>query len=239
MDHVYQKFKSDLDDLPWVVEAIFAPPLLDPRSSSCHRCAWDDKESFPSRLVCQRAAEAEWKSAYQTLASTFRSYTTPDSAKGLLTDFKTKLTPTLASLRTALSGCRTPATAEAVDALLKYLDTTASIETMTQVHQRLQENYPCPKAEDYRHLIQIDVNDPSEFEDNFALKVIAKAFCRYGYNCYPAIQKVREDMNRLLDSFYADFCAQFRIIIRTHITDPIYAKLPTLQALLLQGADHE
>lgn len=235
MENAYQKFKTELDDLPWVVEAIFSPPLADPRSRNCLRCAWDDKENFSSRLVCQKAAEAEWKSAYQILAKTFRGYTTPDSAKGLLTDFKTKLTPSLASLRTALSGCRTPATAEVVDRMLKHLDTTAIVEAVTEVHKRLLENYPCPKADDYRHLIQIDVNDPSDFEENIALKVIAKAFRRYGYNCYPAIQKTQEDMNRLLDLFYADFCAQARIIIRTHITDPIRAELPALQALLEQG----
>lgn len=40
-----------------------------------------------------------------------------------------------------------------LDDLPKHLDTTAIIETVTQVHKRLWENYPCPKADDYRHLI--------------------------------------------------------------------------------------
>lgn len=239
MDQAYQKFKAELDGLPWVVEATFPPPLANPRSRNCLRCAWDDEENFSSRQACQKAAEIEWKSAYQILADAFRGYTVPDSAKGLLTDFKAKLTPTLAFLRTALSGYRTPATAEVVDALLKHLDTTAIIEAMTQVHTRLRENYPCPKADGYWHLIQIDVNDPGEFDDNLALKALAKAFCRYGYNCYPAIQKAQEDMNHLLDFFYADFRAQAHIIIRTQIIDPILAELPTLRALLEPDTAHE
>lgn len=235
MDHAYQKFKADLDDFAWVVDATYSPPLLNPCSRSRIRCAWDNEENFSSRLVCQKAAEAEWKSAFQILAGGFQGYTAPDSAKGLLTDFKTKLTRSLALLRADLSGCRTPAAAEVVDRLLNCLDTTAIIEAVTEVHKRLRENYPCPKADEYRHLIQIDVNDPSDFEDNIALKVIAKAFRRYGYNCYPAIQRAQEDMNRLLGSFYADFCAQVKIIIRTHIMEPIRAELPALQTLLEPG----
>lgn len=235
MDHAYQKFKADLDDFAWVVDATYSPPLLDPCARSRLRCAWDDEENFSSRPACRNAAEAEWTSAFQILAGGFRGYTAPDSAKGLLTDFKTKLTRSLALLRSDLANCRAPATTALTDSLLKRLDTTAVIEAMTQVHKRLLENYPCPKGDDYRHLIQIDVNDPSVFEDNIALKVIAKAFRRYGYNCYPAIQRAQEDMNRLLGSFYADFCAQARIIIRTHIMDPIRADLPTLQALLKQS----
>ena len=145
MENAYQKFKAHLDDLPWVVEATFSPPFANPLSRNCLRCAWDDKENFSSRSICQKAAEFTLKSAYQILADTFRGYTTLDSAKGLLTDFKTKLTPSLVSLRTALCGCRTPATAELVDSLLKHLDTTAIVEAVTEVHKRLRENYPCPK----------------------------------------------------------------------------------------------
>ncbi len=32
MDHAYQKFKADLDDFAWVVDATRSPPLIDLRS---------------------------------------------------------------------------------------------------------------------------------------------------------------------------------------------------------------
>ena len=104
-------------------------------------------------------------------------------------------------------------------------------QELREIHRGLKQKYSLKKERDYAAQIAYEKHDPSVFEEGLTW-LVAKVFCRYGYDLFPVILNMEEDAAKQLRAYQAALHAQAAILIDNHIITPVQKKLPILRVLL-------
>lgn len=185
-------------------------------------------ESVPSKATCVREAEGKLRELYEKAAQGFSRYAEPCSPESFLSTFQVGLSDKIHALQALLTRCRSRNNAAIANRLALLLTTDRVFAEMARWNDVLRNRYMLPSPMSYLSLIVYDVSDPSDFEEG-AMKLIAKAFRRHGYDLLPALHQLERDASRLLSEYQKAFDVQAKLMLRTYITTPIQAKLPLLR----------
>lgn len=231
----YQKFKSSLERLRDCVDFAALPRLHLTRDDCC-RAACIPEESFTSKAACTHTAERRLRHEHENASRQYDSYTDSHSSKSFVTGLDSLLSARLSHLKDVLGQCRAEHSAALVNRILPLLTPDAVISDIQSFNDELKARYTLPPVETYYTQISYETFDPSEFEEGL-FKLMAKAFTRYGYNLYDAVNRMESDARRAIEDFRNDLNAHVKISINKHIISPIEDKLPLLREALERSAE--
>lgn len=224
------KFEKSINGLRSCPSTVNFPHISLPRERySRLACIWD--ESLPTKAAAERDAEKRLCELYQTAVEQMDAYLDIQAPNSIFVSFQSHLNKRLSELRESLAACRTERSAPVVAQLQELLVSDHICQELREIHRGLKQKYSLKKERDYAAQVAYDKHDPSVFEEGLAW-LVAKAFCRYGYNLFPVILNMEEDAAKQLRAYQAALHAQAAILIDKHIITPVQKKLPLLRVLL-------
>ena len=90
------------------------------------------------------------------------------------------------------------------------------------------EKYRLPDVSRYMSEIKYEVHDPSEYEEGFLAKAIARGFKKYGYDIDSAINSITDDAEECAKNYAEDLVGECNDLIDRFMIDPIQLLLPKL-----------
>lgn len=224
------QFENGLKGLRFCASTVIYPHIsLSRERRSRLACIWD--ESLPTRAAADREAGKRLRELYRSAGEQMEAYLDHQSPDGFFVSFQTHLNSRLSVLREGLAACRTENSAPVVAQLQELLIPDNICEELREIHGDLRCRYALKEERDYAAQVEYSKDDPSAFEEGLS-RLIAKAFCRYGYDLLPVILNMEEDAVKQLGGFQAAFHAQAALLIDKHVITPVQKKLPILRALL-------
>lgn len=232
------KFEKSIKGLQACTSAVTFPHISLPHDCPSRlACIWD--ESFPSRAAAERDAERRLRELYQTAVEQMNAYLDMQAPNSIFVSFQSRLNKRLTELRELLAACRTERSAPVVAQLQELLTSDHICQELQEIHRGLGQKYFLKKERGYAAQIEYGKHDPSVFEEGLAW-LVAKAFCRYGYDLFPVILNMEEDATKQLKAYQAALHAQAALLIDKHIITPVQKKLPILRVLLRDsGAERQ
>ena len=171
--------------------------------------AADTSEAITSKVGCHRAAKARLTEAYREAECKIDAHWQLSGSKSFYSDFKQYFDRQLEVIQEHLEALYTPETAAVIEKISTYLPESTIQAKAKQIIDSLAKEYRLPGIERYYSRICYDVWDPSDFEEGLA-KLFAKAFKRYGFDCFDAIRAIEEDAENVLETAREKFNAEIR-----------------------------
>ena len=219
-----------LQDLAGWGSGVVWPHLSLPRDHY-QRLACLPEESFPTRSLCREDAERRVQELCQAAKEQFYTCCDPLAPRSFLVTFQSTLNEKLAQLKEELGQYHTSSTAALVNRLTLMLNPAEVFQELETFNSRLREKFALPGADTYTAKLTYDTWDPSEGEEGLGW-LVAKVFCRFGYNLLPVIQALEVDGAEHLAAFQKAFDAKAALSVTAHIVSPIQDKLPLLEMKL-------
>lgn len=220
-----EKFEFWLKDLSgcgsWLINII----ALD--HAAMDVLAADDSEAFSLKFKCNHTARSRVAAAFSEAEEKMATRTHAPGEGSIYHSFKRHFDARQEDLREYLEALRTPENSATVDQIRLYLTASTIHSKARKLSDSLAGVYHLRNLDDYCAHIRYDTYDPGANETGF-VKLIGKAFIRYGFNCFDAIRAIEEDAQVALNKFQEDFNSQIREEILVGVVEPIQAILPQL-----------
>lgn len=192
---------------------------------------------FTSKSESQKAAKRFLDKAAIEAEKNIKRMTRTSGDDCFYGSFKGDFSKRADDLIQLLDKLRTSQVADIIDKMKSYISVSAVYEKARNVNESLCNKINFGDSSHYYSFIEYDEYDNSSTEEGL-LKLFAKAFNKYGYNCSDAREQMQTDMEELLSSFQEDFRTQMEEFIVKTIVEPVQALVPQLKDAMIKNADN-
>lgn len=224
---MYASFEQSVKS--WKAYSSFCHIFIEHNSSDLNHLAASDSESFKDKSRCQREAERQLRHYHRETEKALQCYTECFGDKSVIKKLINQVDSFTKNQQDKLLAMRSPRSAAILDKITPYLSKTKIVDELNRKRDSLILKYAMPDVDSYQSEIEYEVYDPSEFEDGFLAKALAKNYKRYGYNIFNVvIDTMRHDAEECGKEYIEEMASYCDELYDRYISDPIQQLLPEL-----------